>query len=92
MLIESNQCHQPANETQSGGAIRDILQGKQPDSCRKVPAFLGTSEQRDRGRGRKGGTRGENPQRLRASQSLLEEGEERFQKLQGTPFPCTPIG
>lgn len=27
-LIEYNQCHQPANETQSGGAIRDILQGK----------------------------------------------------------------
>lgn len=40
MLIEYNQCHQPANETQSGGAIRDILQGKKPDSCRKVSAFL----------------------------------------------------
>lgn len=47
MLIEYNQCHQPANETQSGGAIRDILQGKKPDSCRKVSAFL---EKRERER------------------------------------------
>lgn len=47
MLIEYNQCHQPANETQSGGAIRDILQGKKPDSCRKVSAFL---EERERQR------------------------------------------
>lgn len=39
-LIEYNQCHQPANETQSGGAIRDILQGKTPDSCRKLSKFL----------------------------------------------------
>jgi hypothetical protein len=39
-LIEYNQCHQPANETQSGGAIRDILQGKKPDSCRKLSEFL----------------------------------------------------
>lgn len=29
-----------ANETQSGGAIRDILQGKKPDSCGRVSAFL----------------------------------------------------
>lgn len=39
-MIEYNQCLQSANETQSGGAIRDILQGKKPDSCRKVSAFL----------------------------------------------------
>ena len=44
MLIEYNQCHQPANETQSGGAIRDILQRKKPDSCRKVSAFLEKGE------------------------------------------------
>lgn len=39
-LIEYNQCHQSANETQSGGAIRDILQRKMPDSCRKLSKFL----------------------------------------------------
>lgn len=40
VLIEYNQCHQPANETQSDRAIRDILWGKKPDSCGKVSAFL----------------------------------------------------
>jgi hypothetical protein len=44
MLIEYNHCHQPANETQSGGAIRDILQGKKSDSCRKASAFLEENE------------------------------------------------
>lgn len=39
MLIEYNQCHPPANETQSGRAIRDILP-KEADSCREVSAFL----------------------------------------------------
>lgn len=80
MLIEYNQCHQPANETQSGGAIRDILQGKKPDSCGKVSAFL---EKRAGETGRvvwqkeEGGVGGEGTNKAVApTQSFLEELKE----------------
>lgn len=86
-LLSTINATSPLTRPNSGKGLGDILQGKKPDSCRKVSAFLEKREwerQAEGVAGAGGGAEGEarrrNQQSISTTQSFPEVEEERRQR------------